>query len=109
MTAMFKENFIRLCNEKGIAPTTVCAAVGLSNAAFSNWSDTSVPRPGTVKRIADYFEVSPAYLLGSVPDPDRAGGGYSVLAQIEEVMEGMTSEELLELNRKLAEVLSRKK
>lgn len=63
---MFKEIFIRLCNEKGVAPTVVCKSVGLSDAAFSKWTDESVPRRATLVRIADYFGVSVDYLLGNV-------------------------------------------
>ena len=66
---MFKEIFIRLCNEKGVAPTVVCKSVGLSDAAFSKWTDESVPRRATLMRIADYFGVSTSYLLGTTDDP----------------------------------------
>lgn len=59
----FKENFIRLCNEKGDAPTYVCAKIGLSNATFSCWTDESVPRKATLMRIADYFGVTVDYLV----------------------------------------------
>ena len=61
---MFKKIFIELCNKKNIAPTTVCLHIGLSNAAFSQWDDTSVPRKSTLYKIADYFGVSVDYLLG---------------------------------------------
>ena len=60
---MFKENFIRLCNQRGVAPTVVCSAVGLSNATFSCWTDTSIPRRATLMKIADYFGVSVDDLL----------------------------------------------
>ena len=63
---MFKEIFIRLCNEKGVAPTAACVEIGLSNATFSCWTETSIPRKATLMRIADYFGVSVDYLLGNV-------------------------------------------
>lgn len=66
---MFKEIFIRLCNEKGVAPTVVCKSIGLSDAAFSKWTDESVPRRATLMRIADYFQVSTTYLLGLTDEP----------------------------------------
>lgn len=62
---MFKETFIRLCNQKGIAPTVVCAEIGLSNAAFSSWTESSVPRKATLMKLADYFGVTVDYLLGN--------------------------------------------
>lgn len=60
---MFKQNFIRLCNEKGVSPTAACAEIGLSNATFSCWTDESVPRKATLMRIADYFGVAEDVLL----------------------------------------------
>ena len=61
---MFKDIFIRLCSERNIAPTVVCKAIGLSNAAYSAWDNNSVPRQTTLKKLADYFNVSVDYLLG---------------------------------------------
>lgn len=112
---MFKENFIRLCNERGEFPSVVCKQVGITPAAFSKWTDDSVPRRATLMRIADYFEVSVSYLLGVVDDPDPIAlidpskKEPPILTKLEELMEDMTEQELLDLNRKLAEVLSRKK
>lgn len=69
---MFKQNFINLCNKKGVAPTAACRAVGLSNATFTCWTDESVPRRATLQRIADYFGVSVDYLLGRSVEKENA-------------------------------------
>ena len=66
---MFKQRFIRLCNERGVSPSAACSAIGLSNATFSCWTDESVPRKATLTRIADYFGVSVSYLLGLTDEP----------------------------------------
>ncbi len=66
---MFKENFVRLCNQRGVAPTAVCVAIGLQKSAFSNWDETSVPRQSTLVKLADYFNVSVDYLLGKDEPP----------------------------------------
>lgn len=66
---MFKKIFIRLCNERGVAPTTVCRENGLSNAAFSCWTDDSIPRKTTLLKLANYFNVSVDYLLGKEDTP----------------------------------------
>ena len=60
---MFKKNFVRLCNIKGIPPTTVCVELGLNKATFSNWTDKSVPHARTLEKIADYFGVTVEDLL----------------------------------------------
>jgi hypothetical protein len=62
---MFKKNFIDLCNKKKIAPTAACKELGLSAATFSCWTDESVPRRATLQRMADYFGVTIADLVGT--------------------------------------------
>lgn len=66
---MFKEIFTKLCNGRGEAPSAVCEYVGLSNSAYSKWDETSVPRTATLYRIAEYFNVSVAYLKGEEDAP----------------------------------------
>ncbi len=61
---MFKENFIRLCNQNDVSPSAVCRAVGIAPATFSCWTEESVPRKATLIKIADYFGVSVDDLLG---------------------------------------------
>ena len=114
---MFKENFIRLCNEMGEFPSAVCKQVGITPAAFSKWTDESIPRRATLMRIADYFGVTVDDLIGE--QASRVELDLQRFAEkekeptnmeaLEKLMEDMTEQELLDLNRKLAEVLSRKK
>ena len=61
---MFKEIFTELCNERGIAPTKACTDNGLSNAAYSCWSEDTIPRQTTLLKFAKYFNVTVDYLLG---------------------------------------------
>ena len=111
---MFKEIFIRLCNEKGVAPTVVCKSVGLSDAAFSKWTDQSVPRRATLMRIADYFGTTVAYLTGVVDDPDPIAlvdpskKEPPMLERLNEVMRDMTEEELADLEKYVEFLLSKK-
>ena len=60
----FKENFEALCFRNGKSPTFVCQAIGLSNAAYSKWTDETIPHKATLVKFADYFGVSVDYLLG---------------------------------------------
>ena len=66
---MFKKIFIDLCNAQNESPSAVCMKLGLSNAAFSKWTDESVPRRATLQRMADYFGVSVDHLLGKEKSP----------------------------------------
>lgn len=61
---MFKENFIKICAEKGVSPTSVCVSIGLSSSVFSQWSDSTIPRKTTLVKLADALNVSVDYLLG---------------------------------------------
>lgn len=78
---MFKKNFIRYCNAKGIAPTVLCQQLGLSNAAFSKWTDESVPRQATLQKIADYFGVTTEQLLAEPEQPSTPRSTVSILEQ----------------------------
>lgn len=82
---MFKNNFIRLCNQKGVSPTTVCMAVGLSNATFSKWTEESVPRKATLMRIADYFGVTAESLLADTETTEKEKAPLESLLTPEEV------------------------
>ena len=64
---MFKENFIRICNEKGEAPTAVCEKIGLARSTFTCWTDESVPRKATLMKLADYFGCTVDDLLAEDP------------------------------------------
>lgn len=65
---MFKEIFIKLCSERGESPSAVCKKIGISSAAFSQWTSDTIPRKITQIRAADYFGVSVDYLLGKTVD-----------------------------------------
>lgn len=60
---MVKKKFEKLCIEKGISPTSACAAIGISSAAYSRWTDESIPRNSTLQRMAEFFGVTVDYLL----------------------------------------------
>ena len=65
----FLNTFTMLCNEMSKAPSAVCVELGLSNAIYTYWKrHGAVPRPAMLKKIADYFHVSVAYLLGETDD-----------------------------------------
>ena len=127
VNVMFKENFIRLCNQKGESPSSVCRKVGIAPATFSCWTSESVPRKATLLRIADYFGVSVSYLLGVVDDPDpmalidpskkeppflpsaeEAGQQLEALAALGGLVDQLTEGQVEEL-RKYAEYLISKK
>lgn len=59
---MFYKKVSDLCNQNGIAVTTLAVNLGLSKSVVTNWKKTdATPRPSTVKKIADYFGVGIEY------------------------------------------------
>ena len=61
---MFWKNYVRLCSDKNISPSAAGAAIGVTYAAVSKWKKGTVPNGATLHKIADYFGVSVASLLG---------------------------------------------
>ena len=111
---MFKQSFIRLCNDKGVSPSAACAAIGLSNATFSCWTDESIPRKATLMKIADYFGTTVSYLTGVVDDPDPIAlidpskKEPPMLERLNKVMKDMTADELEDLEKYVEFILSKK-
>ena len=61
---MFWNNVCQLCNSNNISPNRLCSELGFSVATATKWKQGAVPRETTLLKIADYFGVSTAYLLG---------------------------------------------
>lgn len=66
---MFWSVFTKLCDEKKQSPSSVTAAIGLSNSIASKWKKTSaVPNGDILVKLAEYFDVTVDYLLGLTED-----------------------------------------
>ena len=108
---MFWENFVSLCNQKGISPNGVCADLGMSNATATKWKNGAIPRATTARKIADYFGISVSSLLGveddSVPIVPNKKTSMT-LNRLEKLMQDMTEEELEELERYAEFILFKK-
>lgn len=77
---MFWDNFVLLCNKKGISPNGACAELGLSSAIATKWKNGTVPRDTTLQKIADYFNVSVDFLkskdISDLPGAEKAEIAY---------------------------------
>lgn len=60
---MFYDNVYNLCQREGIKITALARSLGLSSSAPTYWKKGSVPKSGTLQKIADYFNVSTDFLL----------------------------------------------
>jgi len=55
---MYYENFQKLCEERGVKPSTVSRATGVSTATLTSWKQGKyTPKQDKLQKIADYFEV----------------------------------------------------
>lgn len=72
---MFYDRFIDLCNKKGVKPTPLVVELGLSSSNASQWKKGSTPRPDILQKIADYFDVTVGYLVGSEEKENPAPEG----------------------------------
>lgn len=60
------DRIVRLCRNQGIQISNLGETIGikLDKSTVSHWKKGAVPRAATVKAIADYFGVTPEYLIG---------------------------------------------
>lgn len=111
---MFWERFVQLCAERNTKPNPVAKELGISSGAVTNWKNGAVPQSATLKRIADYFGTTVAYLTGVVDDPDPIAlvdpskKEPPMLERLNEVMRDMTEEELADLEKYVEFLLSKK-
>lgn len=62
---MFYDRFIELCRERGKSAAAVVREIGLNNSAPTTWKRGAIPKGETLQKLADYFDVSTDYLLGT--------------------------------------------
>lgn len=63
---MFYDKFKLLCERKGVSPKRAVTEMGMSNSLATKWKNTNAtPNSETLKKVAEYFDVSVAYLLGT--------------------------------------------
>lgn len=108
---MFFKTLIQLCNKNNTTPNAVCLALGLSPAAATKWRSGAVPRETTLLKIANHFNVTVDYLLGKTDDPSPSNKESDSPERDPELIElenGLTPEELVELKRYAAYLLSQR-
>lgn len=73
---MFYDNFLRLCNKKGISPTAAVVEMGFQKSVASRWKQ-SIPTDANKLKIAEYFGVTVEELMASneeKPAPESRNG-----------------------------------
>ena len=60
---MFWNNYVTLCAKRGVSPNAVAKSLSIASGTVTNWKNGAVPQNATLKKIADYFNVTVDYLL----------------------------------------------
>lgn len=108
----FYDKVLALCRENGISITALAIALGMSKSTPNNWKTMDKPpRSGTIKKVADYFEVSPEYFTeASMTNTQTVNDNHGIIGQthapvtiINDGGSGLTDEEseLLKLYKNL--------
>lgn len=72
---MFIESVQELVAKKGITVAKMLKDLGLGQGTFSTWKQRgTVPGGETLRKIADYFDVSVDYLLNGETQPGQSAG-----------------------------------
>ena len=75
---MFYDNYVALCQSKGLSPTGAATTLGIGRATVSRWKNEGMrPQTEHLRKIADYFDVSIDYLLGIEKAATLSDDGYS--------------------------------
>lgn len=62
---MFYDNFINMCAVRGISPSVAAEEIGFDRSAVTGWKKGAKPKDTTIRKIANYFGISPEDLTGS--------------------------------------------
>lgn len=55
---MFYDNYLRICEEKGLSPSRVLTELNISRGSLGRWKTGGKPRNEYKKKIADYLGVT---------------------------------------------------
>jgi transcriptional regulator with XRE-family HTH domain len=97
---MFWSVFVGLCAQRGVSPNAVAKELALSSGSVTSWKCGAIPRPTTIKKIADYFAVSPDLFLAGTDDPGikkapgiNAEGLSAARKALLDAVDGLTDEQ----------------
>ena len=107
---MFWDIYTALCAKQGVSPNAVAKSLSIASGTVTNWKNGAVPQNATLRKIADYFQVSTTYLLGLTDEPsvvlsDQVIANLS--ANVQRVVDELDKQKkpVLGLNPKLSSLL----
>ena len=100
----FYNKYVEMCNKIGKAPSAVAIEIGLSKPSVNRWKNGGSPTDATAAKIATYFNVSVAYLMGKEeieeknPTTENDSGISKAKADLIKKVMQMSDEELQKLD-----------
>jgi len=63
---VFYDRFVYLCSQRGVSPSRAALDAGISKSLVTKWKSNNAkdPSPDVVRKLAKYFNVTVAELLG---------------------------------------------
>ena len=68
---MFYENFDALSKKIGKSKSEVARDIGLDPKSCTGWKNGAIPRNSTLRKLADYFDVTVEELMGDKAESTR--------------------------------------
>lgn len=120
---MFWDKYVALCVQHGESPNSVARSLSIASGSVTKWKNGSMPRAGTLKKIADYFGVGVGELIGvDIREPKfdlqlfalpaeeiEKEPSSSLDPRLVALLDSMTEEELAEMERYAEFILNKKK
>lgn len=97
---MFYDRFHELCIKRGISVTKATEEIGLARSIGTKWKNTgATPNGTTLEKIAAYFGVSVAVLLGEEKKPAPEDELSEERREVLSMIDGMSDKELIRLKQ----------
>ena len=105
----FYDKFIGLCNNLGKSPSRIALEIGASKPSVTRWKNGSIPSDAVMKKIADYFGVTVAYLKGE--EDTITVDGISITPEerkLLELIKALTEDEVKQARDYLGYIISKR-
>lgn len=80
---MFYDRFASLCKARGLTPTAVVKAAGISTGSIGHWKTGALPKLATIRKLANYLGVDVSELTGGEQKEKPADEGGLVNSDID--------------------------
>ena len=84
METIFWRNYTRLCEARWESPCAVASELGITSASVTGWKKGTMPRTGTLKKIAEHFSVALQDLVDGEPAEPKPDPKITMQERIDE-------------------------